>query len=471
MDKNIILAVFLLFFVVADVSNAKFRHLAAVDPNNNSATTQVSGANKPVEAGNKKKPEAVGSSSQLDSKELNKRDLVSPPPPNETTDNSKSSNTADSVNPNVQNKTSDNPNGSNNTDNSKNSNVKDSSMSHPDKEKSMNNSSDTAVSTQVKGTDNGKNGGMDREKNGGTDNRKKDGTDSSKDVTDNGKKDGTDGGKKDGTDSGKKGGTDSGKKDGTDSGKEGTDSGKDETDSGKKDKTKENNNEDKRDSESGVDETCLGLPNRCSDMSGLIACIKSFDTGSRNWTVLVQNEGEKTLRVNLTVPTAAENPLKQLEISKHKTEKIIISSAVGKSNKVIFNTRSGECVLHMNSVKSGEKFFVYLPSYENLLSPINGAYFLILSVLILGGTWACCKLRKRRRHDGVPYQELEMGLPESASATNVETAEGWDEVWDDDWDDNNAVKSPAAPHMGNISANGLTSRSTTKDGWEHDWDD
>lgn len=42
MDKNVILAVFLLLFIAAaDVSSAKFRHLAAVDPNDNSAKTKV----------------------------------------------------------------------------------------------------------------------------------------------------------------------------------------------------------------------------------------------------------------------------------------------------------------------------------------------------------------------------------------------------------------------------------------------
>lgn len=33
----------------------------------------------------------------------------------------------------------------------------------------------------------------------------------------------------------------------------------------------------------------------------------------------------------------------------------------------------------------------------------------------------------------------------------------------------NSVKSPGRPHIGNISANGLTARSN-KDGRENDWD-
>ncbi|GFY81686.1 hypothetical protein Acr_01g0014940 [Actinidia rufa] len=51
-----------------------------------------------------------------------------------------------------------------------------------------------------------------------------------------------------------------------------------------------------------------------------------------------------------------------------------------------------------------------------------------------------------------------MGLPESASAVNVDSTEGWDEGWDDDWGEDNAVKSPGGRHIGSISANGLTAR-------------
>ncbi|KAK8619349.1 hypothetical protein V6N13_133311 [Hibiscus sabdariffa] len=54
------------------------------------------------------------------------------------------------------------------------------------------------------------------------------------------------------------------------------------------------------------------------------------------------------------------------------------------------------------------------------------------AVLVFGGSWACCMFRKKRQHDGIPYQELEMGLPESMAATEVETAQRWDQGWDSD---------------------------------------
>ncbi|XP_020421978.1 uncharacterized protein LOC18773292 isoform X3 [Prunus persica] len=184
-------------------------------------------------------------------------------------------------------------------------------------------------------------------------------------------------------------------------------------------------------------ESCDGIIKRCQIKDVVVACIKSFDSGnSHNWSkevvILVQNIGDSTLKSKVS----AENTKMDLKIAKHKNEKVNISLDIDRSTKITLNTGNGE-------------------------------------LLIFGGTWAFCKARKRKQRTGggVPYQELEMGLPESVSATAVETAEGWDQGWDDDWDGDNAVKSPGAHLVGSISANGLTSRSANKDGWENDWDD
>ncbi|KAJ7959530.1 pollen-specific leucine-rich repeat extensin-like protein 1 [Quillaja saponaria] len=92
----------------------------------------------------------------------------------------------------------------------------------------------------------------------------------------------------------------------------------------------------------------------------------------------------------------------------------------------------------------------------------------MLASLIIGGTWACCKLAKRGWHvDGVPYQELEMGQADPITANNVETAEGWDQ----DWEEINTAKSPNTRQIGNdflikTGTNGLASRFFDRDGWE-----
>ncbi|OAY41639.1 uncharacterized protein LOC110622913 [Manihot esculenta] len=227
-----------------------------------------------------------------------------------------------------------------------------------------------------------------------------------------------------------------------------------------------NKNDNKTDSQSEVGQNCTGMTRRCKDQDKLVACILNFQTGHTKFVVLVQNEGESNLKVNLSAPNPSDNVV--LEILKHQTIKINLT--VGNGNEVILKTGKGKCILHVDLPASQENNFLHLPSYDKLITPINGAYFVILTVLIFGGLWLCCLFKKKKQQDGIPYQELEMGLPES-SLNNVETAEGWDEGWDDDWDEENAVKSPAAHRTGSISANGLTSRSPKKDQWENDWDD
>ncbi|KAJ4832564.1 hypothetical protein Tsubulata_000136 [Turnera subulata] len=149
-----------------------------------------------------------------------------------------------------------------------------------------------------------------------------------------------------------------------------------------------------------------------------------------------------------------------MDVPEHQTKMMNLS--LGSRNEVRVDAENGECVLHLDPPASLRNFALHLPSYDQLLTPINGAYFLIITVIIFGATWACCSFRNRRRQAGIPYQELEMSAPESASANNVEVAEVWDQDWDDDWDEENAVRSPALRH--GISVNGLTSRSTNKDG-------
>ncbi|XP_007033526.2 PREDICTED: uncharacterized protein LOC18602214 [Theobroma cacao] len=264
---------------------------------------------------------------------------------------------------------------------------------------------------------------------------------------------------------------DSEKKKNIDSGKNrnSTETGKGvETKEDKKQKQKQKTNGDESDSKSGIVETCDGIANSCTDGNSLSACIKDFETGSKKLVVLVQNRGERTLIVNFA--GASEEP-KGLKVPKHGTERINISLTVSESSRLVLSAGNGDCVLPVDLLVSEGNFFLNLPYYDKLVTPVNGAYFLIVTVLIFGGSWACCMLRKRRRHDGIPYQELEMGLPESMAAIEVETAEGWDQGWDDEWDEDKAVKSPVGRHVANISANGLTARSSNRDGWENDWDD
>lgn len=147
-----------------------------------------------------------------------------------------------------------------------------------------------------------------------------------------------------------------------------------------------------------------------------------------------------------------------------------ISSTVGKSTKLIVNSGNGKCVLQLVNPVSVDNIIQQVSFYSKQVNPIYLVYASFVLALLFGGTWACCKFSKRNQHqDGIPYQELEMGLPECASGANVGATESWDHDWDDD-DDWDAVKSPSGNQVRSVSANGLSSRSPKKDGWE-DWED
>ncbi|KAG5415131.1 hypothetical protein IGI04_002698, partial [Brassica rapa subsp. trilocularis] len=160
----------------------------------------------------------------------------------------------------------------------------------------------------------------------------------------------------------------------------------------------------------------------------LLSCV--FTACSSKWLILVQSEGEESLKTKIVLPV-----------------KLFTRADTEKTSESKVEAGKGECVLHMySSEESTLVLMMHLPSYEKLVTPINGSSFLIVSVIIFGGACGFCLFRKNgRAGNEVPYQS------ESVVVHDVEITY-WDEGWDDDWDDKNAVKSPGG------AANGLTAR-------------
>lgn len=70
-------------------------------------------------------------------------------------------------------------------------------------------------------------------------------------------------------------------------------------------------------------ENCSGMPNRCRDEKTLVACILTpQQSGSAVRTVLIQNEGDTPLKVNIVVP--ATKTYLELDIPKHQTGRVWI---------------------------------------------------------------------------------------------------------------------------------------------------
>ncbi|XP_074302939.1 uncharacterized protein LOC141637277 [Silene latifolia] len=233
-----------------------------------------------------------------------------------------------------------------------------------------------------------------------------------------------------------------------------------EDDKNPKEEVKEKEKVEKRPSES-----CDGKERICHDDKSMVACVKSIDYVSKAVVLLIQNNGENNLKVHLSFSSSG-NEQQPTEITKLQTEQVNISLAKVGGNEIKLNAGNGYCVLHLDvgAPTFQGNYFKWVQSYSRFMTPMYGAYLMLSVTLVAVGVCACCWFSKRTRTNEVRYQELEMSMPESAA--DGDTADGWDEVWDDDWDEEKAVKSPGH----SVSANGLTSRTLKRDGWE-EWDD
>uniref|UniRef100_A0A1D1YI02 DUF7356 domain-containing protein n=1 Tax=Anthurium amnicola TaxID=1678845 RepID=A0A1D1YI02_9ARAE len=220
------------------------------------------------------------------------------------------------------------------------------------------------------------------------------------------------------------------------------------------------------------DDKCnASLPLSCH-VEGLVACLQHPQNGSQEWFLLVRNEEENLLNVNISASASMKiaNPL---PMPKHNIKKIKFHADAAGDGRIVLNAGKKDCILHVPppSTLAG-KFFPQFSRYANHVTPVYGIYVASLTVFFAGGTWACCKFRKRgRRVDaGVAYQQLEMGTHNQSSArADDNEMDGWDEGWnDDEWDEEEAV--PRPPEKRGVSENGVTSKSSAKNDWE-DWDD
>lgn len=200
-------------------------------------------------------------------------------------------------------------------------------------------------------------------------------------------------------------------------------------------------------------ETCdLNFQKCHDDVTNVTACLLPKDEDANSGLfLLVHNDGQSSVKLNVTLlPVSSSHA--DADVLAHTVKKINVSSIASGSSSLVVNVGNWSCV-----IKRGVRIPPGLASYAAYVNPINGAYLLIATALLIGVIWTCCKLGRDGRHlNGVPYQGLEMGQQGSGSSRNVETLEeGWDQSWDDDWDEEVTVKSPGGNRLGNRRANGV----------------
>ncbi|CAL9194411.1 uncharacterized protein LOC135615929 [Musa acuminata AAA Group] len=220
-----------------------------------------------------------------------------------------------------------------------------------------------------------------------------------------------------------------------------------------------------------VKETCGPQSTRCVN-DKLVACLQHSENDSNNLSLLVQNIGDDDFNVKIWGTPALHIDHDIGPLSRNISKKINIPVNYWNVTEIVLNAGKGDCVLHIATSVSNWNLLQQFLAYATRLTPIYGTYFLLVTVVLVGGTWVCCRFRKRGKRDdsGIPYQQLEMGAhPQSSSAADSMTVDGWDE-WDDDWDDESVTR-PQKHTTPSVSSNGLTSRTPKKDGWDADWDD
>ncbi|KAK6145703.1 hypothetical protein DH2020_022523 [Rehmannia glutinosa] len=214
-------------------------------------------------------------------------------------------------------------------------------------------------------------------------------------------------------------------------------------------------------------ESCDKVYDKCDIKDYRVtACVPFVGNGSQASYVLVVNGGEGSLILNIVV-RPANITLEDIAISGQEVKKVNLPPNTGGNSSILLNVGNDNCVIQMGAL-------IPQSFYTTYLTPVNGTYLLFIAALFIGGTWACCKLVKNRRHlDGIPYKELEMGQQqESDPSFVIETPENWDQNWDDDdWDEEKAVRSPGMNRVRKVLENGSSLKYVDTTQWGNDWDD
>ncbi|KAI3809197.1 hypothetical protein L1987_25167 [Smallanthus sonchifolius] len=218
---------------------------------------------------------------------------------------------------------------------------------------------------------------------------------------------------------------------------------------------------------SSFQQSCSRASGSCQ-LKNITACLTYSQT---EICLFVLNNGENRQHVKIMI-LPAKNTIKEINITSHQIEKINISSGVDLSSAIALTTNDGDCVINTAATAAPppENHFQKYSSYGTYITPANGAYLVIL-LLIIGGILTFFKLRTRGRHlEGVPYHELEMGNSTVLNMEEDET-ENWDQDWDDQWDNEKPAKSGGDDHALVKQANDLITKLPNSNGRKKEWDD
>ncbi|XP_065871565.1 uncharacterized protein [Euphorbia lathyris] len=216
-----------------------------------------------------------------------------------------------------------------------------------------------------------------------------------------------------------------------------------------------------------TDERCsISSKRTCRDRKSMSACLNTSSSNSfKDLFLLIRNDGEEPLKANVAI-VDIDVQLPEILLSKHQAKKIKILANIDGSPSIILNAGNGKCIIPVGSPELDNASYGHYIAY---LSPIYGAYFLLFTVLIAGGVWACCKFGKNEEQ--IRYQELEMEQPTARSVNDEEMEAGWNQGWGNNWEEEVKSRNEHGTETENVSAaNGHISKASDPDGWENDWE-
>lgn len=220
---------------------------------------------------------------------------------------------------------------------------------------------------------------------------------------------------------------------------------------------------------------------RSCQLKNITACLTYSQTGTHEeMSLFVQNNGENPLYVKVMI-LPANNTIKEIDLQSNQTLKVNISPDVDLSSTIVLNSSDGDCVIHAAAAAAApapapalENHYQKYSSYGKYITPTNGAYLVIILLIVIGGILTFVKLRTGGRHlDGVRYHELEMGNSTAVSSLNVDEDEKENRY--QDWDHERGEEKPAKSVGDDLvivkKTKGLTAKLPNFNRGRKEWDD
>ncbi|XP_009785024.1 uncharacterized protein LOC107758950 [Nicotiana tabacum] len=194
----------------------------------------------------------------------------------------------------------------------------------------------------------------------------------------------------------------------------------------------------------------------------VVACLRVPGNESPDLSLLVQNNGKRTVNILIEAPEFVQLEKKKIELQGKENQRMKVSIRnAGNDNNIILKAGDGQCTLDFRGlIDNADKTSQFKYGFSSFGIMCLAAIALVATLLIYFK-------RRLQVSSGHKYQKLDMDLPVSnGGKTETLSTDGWDNSWDDDWDDEEAPKASSMPVTPSFSSKSISSRRSNKEGWK-----